>query len=302
MSTVGRSGSSSTHEGSARRRALGLLLLASLLWSSGGVLIKWVQWHPVAIGGMRSLIAALVLLLLARLRGPLKFRFDPVSLGIACSYAGTVVLFVIATKLTTAANAILLQYTAPIYVALFGYWLLGERTTAIDWIAIAAVLVGMVLFLYDGLGGGGMLGNGLACISAVCFATTVMLLRHQQGRSSLEAIILGNLLAAVIGLPFMFSAPAPDALSWLGLALLGVFQLGISYWLYVLAVRHVSALEGVLIPILEPLLSPVWVAIWLGERPTPMAIAGGVLVLAAVLLRGIWQALATRRGSAIVPS
>jgi drug/metabolite transporter (DMT)-like permease len=287
---------SSSFAGSARNRALILLVLASLLWSSGGVLIKWVQWHPVAIGGMRSLIAAVVLLLLARLRGPLQFRFDPVTLGIASSYAGTVVLFVIATKLTTAANAILLQYTAPIYVALFGYWLLGERTTAVDWIAIAAVLLGMVLFLYDGLGGGGMLGNGLACISAVCFATTVMLLRQQQGRSSMEAIILGNLLAALIGLPFMFSAPAPDAASWLGMLLLGVFQLGISYWLYVLAVRHVSALEGVLIPVLEPLLSPLWVALWFAERPTPLAIVGGLLVLCAVVLRGVWQALSARAG------
>lgn len=273
-----------------RTRALWLMIGASLLWSSGGVLIKWVQWHPIAIGGMRSLIAAVVLLAFARACGPLRFRFDPTSLGIALSYAGTVVLFVLATKHTTAANAILLQYTAPVYVALFGWWLLGERTQAVDWVAIAAVLIGMVLFLYDGLGGGGLFGNVIASCSAVCFATTVILLRRQQGASSMEAIILGNLIAALIGLPFMFSAPAPDAMSWLGLALLGVFQLGISYGLYVLAVRHLSALEGVLIPILEPLLSPLWVALLIGERPSFLAACGGLLVLCAVVGRGVWMA------------
>jgi drug/metabolite transporter (DMT)-like permease len=180
----------------------------------------------------------------------LHFTWSTTQIGGALAYAGTVILFVTANKLTTAANAILLQYTAPVYTALLGAWILKEKTTKLDWLTIAIVLGGMSLFFLDKLSVGNISGNFCAMISGVAFAFTAVLLRKQKDGSPLESIILGNILTAVIGLPFMLqSMPSPS--SWLGLIILGIFQLGISYILYALAIKHVTALEAILIPIIN---------------------------------------------------
>lgn len=266
-----------------RRRAVILLIIAALLWSTGGVLIKIVTWQPFAIAGMRSAIAALVIL--AFVRRP-NFHWSGVQLGGAVSYAGTVIFFAVANKYTTAANAILLQYTAPVYIAILGHWFLGEKTRRLDWITIGLVMGGMTLFLLDGLRSGNWLGNGLAALSALSFASLVLFLRLQKDSSPIESVILGNLLAALIGLPFMFGS-MPDARSWVGLLLLGVFQMGLSYLIYSKAIVDVSALEAILIPVLEPILNPILVMLWFGEKPTRMAVAGGSIVLGAVVLRSV---------------
>jgi drug/metabolite transporter (DMT)-like permease len=151
-------------------RAVGLALAASVLWSSGGLLIKWVAWNPLAISGARSAIATVVLLLALR---RIRFSWSFAQVGGAVVYAATVILFVIATKLTTSANAILLQYTAPVYAALFGAWFLGERVSWLDWATIAVVIGGMILFFLDRLTPGGMLGNMFAITSGVTYAGLV---------------------------------------------------------------------------------------------------------------------------------
>lgn len=271
------------HTSHERRQAILMLLAAAVLWSLGGMLIKLVEWNPLAIAGMRSAISAVVFLIF--LKRP-QLTFSPVQLGGAAAYAGTVILFVVANKLTTAANAILLQYTAPVYIALFGAWLLGERVTWLDWVTIVLVLVGMTLFLFDSLGAGRLLGDFFALLSAVCFASLVMLLRKQRHASPFESVLLGNILTAFIGLPFMFGS-MPSAKSWLGLLLLGVFQLGFSYVLYVRAIQHVTALEATLISFVEPLLNPLWVALTRGEVPSRLALVGGMIVLGAVAARSL---------------
>jgi drug/metabolite transporter (DMT)-like permease len=260
-----------------------MLVAAAFLWSIGGMLIKLVEWNPMAIAGTRSAISAL--LFLAVLRRP-KFTWSWVQLAAAAAYAGTVISFVFANKLTTAANAILLQYTAPVYIALFGAWLLGERVTWLDWLTIALVLAGMTLFLFESLGAGRLLGDAVALLSAVCFASLVMLLRKQKDASPFESVLLGNLLTALVGLPFMFQS-MPNAKSWVGLILLGVFQLGFSYVLYTKAIQHVTALEATLISFVEPLLNPVWVALTRGEIPGALSITGGLIVLGAVAVRSV---------------
>lgn len=266
-----------------RRQAILFLIIASVLWSLGGLLIKLVQWNPLAIAGMRSAITALVLWIY--LRRP-NFHWSPAQIGGGVAYACTVILFVLANKLTTAANAILLAYSAPIYVALFGAWFLGEHTRRLDWFIIAIVIGGMALFFLDDLSGGGWWGNICAMLSAIAFAWVVLFLRKQKDGSPFESILLGNLMAALIGTPFMF-ASMPDARSWLGLILLGVFQLGLSYILFTAALKEVSALEAILIPVLEPLLNPLWVLLFVGETPSAWACVGGLLVLLAVTARGI---------------
>ena len=201
-------------EDAARARAMLLLVLTAVFWSFGGILIKWVQWHPMAISGMRSAIGALTILAVFRRT---RFTWSRDQVGCAVAYAGTVTLFVVATKLTTAANAILLQYTAPVHVALFGPWLLGEPSRRRDAVSIVVLLGGMSLFFLDQLSPAGFWGNIAALGSGVCFGWLTLLLRRQKGGSGIESILLGNLLAAAIGLPFMFGS-MPDARGWVGTA------------------------------------------------------------------------------------
>lgn len=281
----------------AHTRSVGLLLVAALCWSLGGVLLKAVDWPPLAVAGGRGFVATIFLLLVCR--RSLRFTWSPLQLGTAVAYAGCTVLFAAANKLTTAANAILLQYTAPVWVALFGAWLLGERATRADWLTIAAVFAGMGIFLYDGLRLHDLAGILVAIASGVCFAAMILLLRKQKDGSPIESVILGNFLGFLIGLPAIWSAPPLGPGGALALLLLGVVQLGVAYLLYVRAIRHVTALEAVLLPVIEPILNPVWVLLVHGEKPSPLALLGGAIVVGAVT----WRAAASirARSAAIVP-
>jgi drug/metabolite transporter (DMT)-like permease len=262
-------------------RAVLFLVVAAVLWSSGGLLIKLVAWNPLAIAGTRSAIAALVMLAFRR---KMHFNLGPAQLGGAACYAATVILFVIANKWTTAANAILLQYTAPVYVALLSTWFLKERISRSDLIAVFTALGGMILFFLDDLSSGGLWGNAIAILSGVAFAGTALCLRKQKEGSPLESLFIGNIIAFLIGLPFILRS-SPTAAGWLGLVLLGVFQLGFSYILYAEAIKHVTALEATLVPVIEPILNPIWVFMLLKERPGAWAVLGGVIVLLSVTLR-----------------
>lgn len=265
----------------SRPVSLLLLVMTAVLWSFGGLLIKLVQWNPVAIAGMRSLIAAIIML--AIIRRPRLPRSLPQIAGIL-GYTGTVVMFVLSNKLTTAANAILLQYTAPVYVALLGAWFLKERVSKADWLTIFLVVGGMLLFFVEDLKAGGLAGNIIALLSGVSFAITIVSLRSQKSASPLETVFWGNVLTAVISIPFMIG-PLPSAKSWVGLLLLGIFQLGLSYILYTVAIKKVTALEGILIPVIEPIMNPILVLIVLGEIPGIWSIAGGSLVLVSITVR-----------------
>lgn len=274
-----------------RRRAILFLVAAAVFFSTAGMLIKLVQMPALAVAGGRSAIAAIVILIY--IRKP-RFTWSPVQLGCAVAYCGTVLLFVVANKTTTAANAILLQYTAPVYIGLFSAWFVGERTRGLDWLTILLVLVGMTLFLLDGLAAGNWFGNAVAMGSAMCFAMLAMLLRKQKDASPFESVLLGNILTALIGLPSLLSS-RPGTVSILALTFLGVVQLGIAYIMFVLATKHVSALEMVLIPVIEPILNPIWVALTVGEFPSFMATIGGLIVLLAVVGRGVLSSRQTAR-------
>lgn len=266
----------------AHTRSVLLLVVAALCWSLGGLLIKAVTWPPLAVAGGRGLIAAVFLVLTNR---GLRFHFSRDQLIGAIAYAACTVTFCTATKLTTAANAILLQYTAPVWVALFGAWFLGERATRADWLTIVVVLGGMGLFFADSLELAHVVGNVIAIISGVCFAGMTIALRKQKDSSAVESIILGNLIAFAVGLWWIVRAPPLQTAGWFALGTLGIVQLGVSYWLYARAIKHVSALEAVLIPVIEPILNPVWVLLALHEKPAPLALIGGAIVLAAVTIR-----------------
>lgn len=272
----------------AHAKAVLLLLLTALLWSTGGVLIKWMAWHPLAIAGMRSAIAAVFLWAVL---GRPRITWSWMQLSGAAAHAASVLLFVTATSLTTAANAIVLTYTAPIYVALGSGWLLREPVTKGDWWAVGTVLLGMGFFFCDQLTLAGWWGNLCAMGAGVAFAWLVLSWRQQQGDAPLAMILLGNVMAALVGLPFMLQSVPPLG-TWLALGFAGSVQLGLSFVLYRRAMPHVSAVEAVLIPAIEPLLNPLWVFLSLGETPGGWALFGGTLVIAAITWRGLTAAKA----------
>ena len=164
-------------------RAVGLMAAAALCWSLGGLLIKSVAWPPLAVAGGRGFIAAAFLAVFAP---RFRFTWSAAQIGGAVAYAATTILFVTANKLTTAANAILLQYTAPVWIALLGAWFLGERATRVDWLTIAAVFGGMTLFFCDNLQFAGFAGNLTALASGVAFAAMTLLLRKQKDTSAVN--------------------------------------------------------------------------------------------------------------------
>lgn len=248
-------------------------------------MFKLVDWPPLAAAGGRGLVAAVFLFAVARRN--LRFTWSALELGTAVVFGGCTMLFAIANKLTTAANAILLQYTAPVWIALFGAWVLGERTSRADWIAIAASFLGVALFLYDGLQLNSLAGILVALASGVFFAAMIMMLRLQKGRSPIESIILGNLIGGLIAIPAMWSAGVPSGVSIGALLVLGIAQLGVPYLLYARAIPHVTALEGALLPVIEAILNPIWVMLFIGERPTPLSLLGGVIVVTAVTWRAV---------------
>jgi drug/metabolite transporter (DMT)-like permease len=223
----------------------------------------------------------------------------------AASYALMVVCFVLAVRRTTAANAIFIQYTGPVYVALLGGPMLGERVSRRDLFVVAACVVGMGLTFGGELGGGRAAGNALAVVSSFGFAGLPLLLRLDQkrllavedasaarvaGHAPLVAMSLGNAIAAAVALPAMLAHPVSGETAprtYLVLVALGVFQIGLPYVLYGSAVRKLRALESSLLATIEPVLSPVWVVLATGERPSPLAIAGGAIIVLAVAAQGI---------------
>lgn len=312
-------------EHSERRVGALLVVAAATLWSTGGVGVKVAVAQPLVIAGLRSVFAlafmsvvlaiglkksgAGVSAIAALLRRPLVW-------AAAASYALMVVCFVLAVRRTTAANAIFIQYTGPVYVAMLGGPLLGERVTRRDLFAIAACLVGMALTFGGELGGGRAAGNALAIVSSFGFAGLPLLLRLDQrrllavagddalaaarlaGHAPLVAMSLGNALAALVALPAMLAHPVTgDAAThtYLVLGALGFFQIGLPYVLYATAVRRLRALESSLLATIEPVLSPVWVVLATGETPTPLAIAGGAMIVLSVAAQAVTHGVSAAR-------
>ena len=267
-----------------RRNALLLLILTALFWSLGGLMIKKVDLHPMAIAGWRSAIATLFLL--AWKPRP-NFTWSWPQIGGGCAYAANMFSFVSATKLTTATNAVLLQYTAPAYVALFGIWFLKERPRPSDWIAIFIIIAGMVLFFLDELTFSGLSGNLFGIAAGITFAWIILFLRKQKDGSAIESVMLGNALTALLALPLMLKN-MPDGQDWWWLIGLGTVQTGVPYILYTTAIKFVSALEGVLVPVIEPVLNPAWTLIFIGEIPGTWAMIGGALIVLTVTLRAVF--------------
>ena len=266
-----------------RRHAVVLLVLCAVLWSTGGVLIKWLPGPAFAIAGVRSAIAAIVLLLALR-EWPRRWSWWLVSGALAG--AASMLGFVVATKLTTAANAIFLVYTAPLYVALLSPWVLHEPIRRGDWLTLLLAVLGLGCFSVEQLTLAGWVGNGWALGSGLATAWLVVCLRKHAATSPLAILVLANLLVAIVGVPFLEVARLAPV-HWVILLVAGVVQLGVSTVWYGKAIAHVRAIEAILIPMIEPVLNPVWVWLLVGEVPSGWALLGGAIVVGAVTARGL---------------
>ncbi len=270
---------------SPRSRAILALVFSIVISSTSGLLIKVSDWDAMALNGARSLIAAVVVW--AYLRRP-NFTWSRAQVGGAIFFALQTITFVQATKWTTAANAVFLQFAAPIWVALFSIWLLGERPSRREWATILVVGLGMLLFFGGNLTPTGLRGNLLAIFSGICTALALIAMRAQKEGSPTETILLGNLIAGFVGLPFILFGDPPVNAREIGIILyLGIFQLGLAYLIVSLVIKKLSAVETILIQTLAPILLPIWVYLGLGEKPSPSALAGAAIILTAVTLNAI---------------
>jgi drug/metabolite transporter (DMT)-like permease len=278
------------------------VLAAALLWSTGSLFIKSTQLNSFELSFGRSLFAAVTVALLTHRKG---FRVNAVTLVASVLYAALLLLFVMANKLTTAANAIFLQYTAPVYVLLLEPWMFKERFRRGDVFVVAACVAGMSLFFIGRLRPQDVAGNLTALASGLCFALFMLLLRHPRaGRvNRASSVIYGNVLLCVVTAALLLSGAVESrvllagALTTKDLAVvvyLGVIQIGVAYTLFTLGIaRGVRSLDAGVVGYIEPMLNPIWVFLFLGERPSKWAVAGGSIIIAVVLAHTVASA---RRG------
>lgn len=267
-----------------RNERSGVLAIAgaALLWSTAGLGIKAVDDPPLKVVFFRSAIASVALLLYFR---PRIRRLTPgVLTGLAC-YVACLITFVTATKWTTAANAIFLQYSGVVWVLLFSPVVVKEPFRARDATAIAVAFAGMALFFFGRFDPHGRAGDAVALLSGLFFAGLVLSLRRERGVGAETVVAWGSVLTAAVVFPFVVGDLSLTPKSFVVYLLLGVFQLAAAYVLFVRGIGHVTATEASLVGMLEPIANPIWVLVFLGEKPAPTSIVGGAIVLGAIAWR-----------------
>jgi drug/metabolite transporter (DMT)-like permease len=271
-----------TEQAAAHRKGIGMIIIAALLWSTGGLFIKWSALNAFQICTLRSIFTVITFMAIFRKE---VFHFSPFTLLNGVFYAGILVLFVMATKETTAANAIFLQYTAPIYVLLLEPLLLKTKLRMINVLTIVFCFIGMTLFFVGKLSPGNFHGNMIAIASGVAFAGFLLGMRKNGAKFQAASIFWGNILIVFICSYSLFDGTA-ITMRELGItAYLGVFQIGIAYAVFTYGLKRVEAIEASLISMIEPVLNPVWVFLGYGEIPSVFAIAGGVLIVTVIGIR-----------------
>lgn len=277
------------HSTHAQKRAVLLMVMCASLWSIGGIFIKLIPWNGLVIAGWRSLLAGGCVIIYMRFRGD-QIRINRASISGGVLLSLTFLAFVSANKLTTAANAIVLQFTAPVFILILSAIFLRQRFARADLITVAATMAGISLFFFDQLKPGNLLGNLIAIFAGLSMAGMYITTGIADEQSRMSGILLGHLITAAVGIPMMlfFDTPitAPAVLSILAL---GIVQLGIPYVLFGIAMKDCPPLACSLLGAVEPLLNPVWVFIFTRERPGIFALCGGAIVIVTITSWCIWR-------------
>ena len=274
-----------------RLSPLHFVLAAVIIWSTGGLFIKWASLSGLELSFGRSLLAAITVAIFTRREG---FGINRVTAVASLLYAALLLLFVLATKETTAANAIFLQYTAPLYVLILEPLFYKEKFRRRDLLTVIACAVGMSLFFVGKLRPQDVTGNLLALASGLCFAFYFLLLRHSSSRdvNRASSVIYGNLLVVLIAAPAGLAAlPRLGLHDGLAVLYLGVVQVGVAYTLFTLGMsRGIRSLDAGIVGYIEPVLNPIWVFLVLGERPSKWALVGGAIIISAVVVHTSFKA------------
>jgi len=263
---------------------------AAFFWSTSGLFIKLLDMHPMVIAGLRSLLGFIFLLAVRYISPPREKKKNPPLVFCMCGLllAFTIYTFVIANKLTTAANVILLQYSAPIWGAFLGWALAKEKPHWEHWTALVFIICGLMLFFRGSLDAGAFWGNALAIISGVFMALHTVTLRMMKDGDPRDAMILAHGITFVLSIPFIILyPPAIKVTTVLPLLYMGFVQMGLASWLLSYGIRHTTAIQAMLLAILDPMLSPIWVLVITGERPTLWALIGGIIIVFAVVSSSI---------------
>lgn len=261
--------------------------MAAVLFSIGGLCIKLVPWSPLAINGTRNLISAILIGIYLKATHH-KIVFNPAVLFGAVCMAATTTLFTIANKLTTAANTIVLQFTAPVFVILLMWIFFKERPKRVDIIASVIVFIGIICFFIDGLSTGNMLGNVIAVLSGIGYAGVFMMNSFEKS-DSLSSIFLGQSLSAVTCVWFVFGETDFGMAAIGGIVALGVFQLALAYIFMAKGLDEVPAVTASLTTAIEPILNPLLVAVFYRETVTPLSFVGAVIVIVAIVGYNVWK-------------
>lgn len=274
------------------RKGLIYISFTAFLWSTSGFFIKYLTINAFQISFYRSLVAAITVLAITLARkGKMKIEFDGVSNLAAVFYAGILILFVLATKMTTAANAIFLQFTAPIYLVVLEPIFLKTKFSPKNIITIVISIAGMILFFFGKLELGNIYGNLLAICSGICFAMFSLLLKYkrvkQKSDNTLGTVVMGNALVAVLAFAVIFPNLGLNLTEALILLYMGAVQIGISYIIFNEGIKYVSATESMIIATLEAVFNPIWVFIGIGEAPSVYSIIGGSIIFGAIIWRNV---------------
>lgn len=265
------------------------MLACAMMWSISGIFIKMIPWNPLVIAGWRSLIGGAVIYIYMRLkRIPLIINRKSLPGGVFLAL--TLLCFLTTNKMTSPANAVVLQYTAPIFILLFSALILKKKFSPADYAVVLLTVIGITMFFIDGLTAANAAGNGIGILSGIFFAAMFMTTNGIDENTRMNALFIGQILTAAVGVPLTFAFDSPASFAALmSLAVLGVVQLGIPYILYGLAVKYCPPLYISLLASLEPLLNPLLVYIFMGEAPGPWALLGGLLVVATIAAWYVWQ-------------
>ena len=264
-----------------------LNLMCAVFFSLGGTLIKLVPWEAMSISAGRAMIAAVMLLIYMRLRRHRIVLNKAVIIG-GCAIGFSSILYVVSNKLTTAANAILIQYTAPVFIIFYIWLLFKEKPTKLDIAATVIISLGEICFFIDSLSVGGMLGNVLALIGGAIYAVVFMMKRF-DGADTLSSVLIGCLICSVAGFPWLISETEFTPVTIGGILAIGIVQYGLGYICMAEGLMGTPPLTASLISMVEPIINPILAALILGELLTPMALVGASIVIVSVILYNILQ-------------